>query len=68
VVVKDKAKIQELAGGFNGWLKQAPVIIVACADPKDAGATTHELLPCGCGISMQELILAATDMELGHAG
>ena len=26
IVVKDKAKIQELAGGLNGWLKQAPVI------------------------------------------
>jgi nitroreductase len=66
VVVKDKAKIQELAGGFNGWLKQAPVIVVACADPKDAG--THDGMNyylVDVGISMQQLILAATDMELG---
>jgi nitroreductase len=66
VVVKDKAKIQELACGFNGWLKQAPVIIVACADPKDAG--THDGMNyylVDVGISMQQLILAATDMELG---
>ena len=66
VVVKDKAKIQELACGFNGWLKQAPVIIVACADPKDAG--THDGMNyylVDVVISMQQLILAATDMELG---
>lgn len=66
VVVKDKAKIQELAGGFNGWLKQAPVIIVACADPKDSGA--HDSMNyylVDVGISMQQLVLAATDMELG---
>src|SRR5665647_2703749 len=37
VVVKDKAKIQELSGSLNGWLKQAPIIVVACADPKDSG-------------------------------
>ena len=66
MVVKDKAKIQELAGGFNGWLKQAPVIIVACADPKDSG--THDSMNyylVDVGISMQQLILAATDVELG---
>ena len=66
VVVKDKAKIQELAGGFNGWLKQAPVIIVACADPKDSG--THDSMNyylVDVGISMQQLILAATNLELG---
>src|SRR5659263_134336 len=66
IVVKDKAKIQELAGGFNGWLKQAPVIVVACADPKDSGA--HDSMNyylVDVGISMQQLILAATDMELG---
>ncbi|MGA3111143.1 MAG: nitroreductase family protein [Candidatus Bathyarchaeia archaeon] len=66
VVVKDKAKIQELASGFNGWLKQAPVIVVACADPKDSGA--HDGMNyylVDVGISMQQLVLAATDAELG---
>ncbi|MGA3290041.1 MAG: nitroreductase family protein [Candidatus Bathyarchaeia archaeon] len=65
IVVKDKTKIQELAGGFNGWLKQAPVIVVACADPKDSGA--HDSMNyylVDVGISMQQLILAATDLEL----
>lgn len=66
VVVKDKAKIQELSGILNGWLKQAPVIIVACADPKDSGdrnGMNYYLVDVG--ISMQQLVLAATDLELG---
>ena len=65
VVVKDKAKIQELSGRF-GWLKQAPIIIVACADPKDSGdrnGMNYYLVDVG--ISMQQLILAATNLELG---
>jgi nitroreductase len=55
-----------LAGGFNGWLKQAPVIVVACADPKDSGehdGMNYYLVDVG--ISMQQLVLAATDLELG---
>jgi nitroreductase len=66
IVVKDKAKIQELAGGLNGWLKQAPVIVVACADPKDSGdrnGMNYYLVDVG--ISMQQLVLAATDTGLG---
>jgi nitroreductase len=65
VVVKDKAKIQELSGRF-GWLKQASVIIVACADPKDSGdrnGMNYYLVDVG--ISMQQLVLAATNLELG---
>ena len=66
IVVKDKAKIQELASGLNGWLKQAPVIVVACADPKDSGdrnGMNYYLVDVG--ISMQQLVLAATDVGLG---
>ncbi len=66
IVVKDKTKIQELAGSLNGWLKQAPVIVVACADPKDSGdrnGMNYYLVDVG--ISMQQLVLAATDLELG---
>ncbi len=66
IVVKDKAKIQELAGGLNGWLKQAPVIVVACADPKDSGdrnGMNYYLVDVG--ISMQQLVLVATNLELG---
>lgn len=66
IVVKDKAKIQQLAGGYNGWLKQAPVIVVACADPKKSGS--HDGMDyylVDVGISMQQLILAATSFGLG---
>ena len=65
IVVKEKAKIQELAGRF-GWLKQAPVVVVACADPKDSGdrnGMNYYLVDVG--ISMQQLVLAATALELG---
>ena len=65
IVVKEKTKIQELAGRFS-WLKQAPVIIVACADPKDSGdrnGMNYYLVDVG--ISMQQLVLAATALELG---
>ena len=66
IVVKDKAKIQELAGGLNGWLKQAPVIVVACADPKDSGDRNGmNYFLVDVGISMQQLVLAATDTGLG---
>ena len=65
IVVKDKTKIQELSGNF-GWLKQAPVVVVACADPKDSGdrnGMNYYLVDVG--ISMQQLVLAATAMDLG---
>ena len=66
IVVKDKNKIQELASGLTGWLKKAPVIVVACADPKDSGdrnGMNYYLVDVG--ISMQQLVLAATAVELG---
>ena len=66
IVVKDKTKIQELAGSLNGWLKQAPIIVVACADPKDTddrNGMNYYLVDVG--LSLQQLVLAATDLELG---
>lgn len=66
VVVKDKANIQEIAGTLNSWLKQAPVVLVACADPKDSGSRNGmDYYLVDVGISMQQLVLAATDMGLG---
>ena len=65
IVVKDKDKIQELSGSFS-WLKQAPVVVVVCADPKDSGdrnGMNYYLVDVG--ISMQQLVLAATALELG---
>ena len=65
IVVKDKATIKELSGSF-GWLKQTPVIVVACADPKDSGDRDGmKYFLVDVGISMQQLVLAATALELG---
>ena len=66
IVVKDKAKITELSGFLNSWLKQAPVVLAACADPQHSGnmnGMAYYLVDIG--ISMQQLVLAATDLGLG---
>jgi nitroreductase len=66
IVVKEKTKIAELNGIYHSWLKQAPVVIVACADPKDSGSHNDmDYYLVDVGISMQQLVLAATDMGLG---
>jgi nitroreductase len=66
VVVKDKAKIEELSGSINPWLRQAPVVVVACADPADSGSRNGmEYFLVDVGISMQQLVLSATDLGLG---
>jgi nitroreductase len=64
--VKDKDKIDALASGFTSWLKEAPIVLAACIDPKDSG--THNNMSyylVDVGISMTQLILAATDLGLG---
>lgn len=66
ILVTDRAKIQELASGFIGWIKKAPVVVVACADPKESGSRNGmDYYLVDVGISMQQLVLAATDMGLG---
>src|SRR5665648_410671 len=58
IVVKDKATIQELSGSF-GWLYQAPIVVVACADPKNSGDRNGmKYFLVDVGISMQQLVLA----------
>jgi nitroreductase len=66
VVIKDKDKIKELAGGRRTWLTQAPVVLAACADPEDSGVHNGmDYFLVDVGISMQQLVLAATDLGLG---
>jgi len=67
VVVKDKAKIEKLANGIvNSWLKQAKVVIVACGDPKKSGSRNGiDYYLVDVAISMEHLVLAATDLCLG---
>lgn len=66
IVVKDKTKIEAMASLLNSWLKQAPAIVAACADPKDSGSRNGmDYFLVDVGISMQQLVLAATDLGLG---
>jgi len=66
IVVKEKAKIETLGGLLIPWLKHAPIVLVACADPKES--ETHNSMDyflVDIGISMQQAVLAATDLGLG---
>ena len=72
VVVRDPDTIGKLAGqriyGYpiNNWLRSAPVVIVACADPRESGA--HGDLPywaVDTAIALEHLVLAATALGLG---
>ena len=66
ILVKDKKKIAELASMFMGWIKQAPAVIVACADPKASGQRNGmDYYLVDVGIAMQQLVLAATSLGLG---
>ncbi|MBA7603760.1 hypothetical protein ES703_10877 [subsurface metagenome] len=60
VVVTDKEVIRTLVsrafGEMNLVLKEAPVIIIACADPGDAVFDV--------GLAVENMILAATDLGL----
>jgi len=68
IIVKETITIQEIAraGIINRWLKQAPALIIACADPHLSG--TREGLPyflVDTAIAMDHLILSATEKGLG---
>jgi nitroreductase len=66
IVIKNKKTIEELASTFIGWIKQAPIVIAACANPKDSG--THNNMDyylVDVGISMEHLVLGATDQGIG---
>ena len=69
IVVKDKEKIELLskaAGTVNIWFKKAPIMIVACGDPKLSGIRKGiEYFMVDVAISMEHLVLAATDLGLG---
>ncbi|OPX65779.1 MAG: nitroreductase A [Methanomassiliicoccales archaeon PtaB.Bin215] len=69
VAVTNKETISQLAKCnmvFNGWLKDAPAVIVVCADPKES-ADMNDLpyYMWDAALAAQNLVLAATDMGLG---
>ena len=68
VVITDTTIIHEIAktGVINRWIKQAPVIIIACADPHLSGENNQiPYYAVDTAIAMQHLILSATNVGLG---
>jgi nitroreductase len=67
IIVNDEEKIRKLAAGIiNSWMKNVKMVIVACADPKKSGTKNGmEYYLVDVGISMEHLVLAATNLGLG---
>ena len=68
IVVKDKKSIEELSKTsiINRWLKNVPVIIVACGDPRHSGSRNDiNYFIVYVSIALEHLVLAATDKGLG---
>jgi len=68
IVVKDKKIIKDLSKTsiINRWLKNVPVIIVACGNPKQSGFRNGiEYFIVDVSIALEHLVLAATDKGLG---
>jgi len=64
IVVTDEALRKKIA--TRDWAAQAPVIIVGCADPTKAGDKDGKpYYMLDLGLSMEHLILAATERGLG---
>ena len=61
---KNKSLRQEISE--KEWIAEAPIIIVCCADPTKSGNKHNQpYYMLDVGISMEHLILAATDIGLG---
>ena len=68
IVVKDKKIIKDLSKTsiINRWLKNVPVVIVACGDPKQSGSRNDiNYFIVDVSIALEHLVLAATDKKLG---
>ncbi len=63
---KRRIKIAESRPESKDWISQAPVIIVACAQPQNSGHMgDKDYYMTDIGISFEHLILAASDRGLG---
>ena len=68
IVVKDKKVIEDLSktSMINRWLKNVPVIIVACGDSTQSGSRNDiNYFVVDVSIALEHLVLAATDKGLG---
>lgn len=68
IVIKNKETIEAVAKTslINRWLRAAPVLVIACADPIESGRqNSFEYYSVDVTIALEHLILAATDVGLG---
>ena len=68
IIVNDKDSIEEIAKAniINRWLKQAPALIIICADPFLSGKRNDiAYFLVDAAIAFDHLILSATDKGLG---
>lgn len=68
IIVKDKKIIKDLSKTsiINRWLKNVPVIIVACGDPKESGFRNDiSYFIVDVSIALEHIVLAAADKGLG---
>ncbi|KYK22247.1 nitroreductase [Thermoplasmatales archaeon SG8-52-4] len=68
ILVKDEKIIRDLSKTsiINRWLKNAPIIIVACGDPKESGFRNDiSYFIVDVSIALEHIVLAATDKGLG---
>jgi nitroreductase len=68
IVIRDVNRIEKLAKSsiINRWLRNVPVVIVACGDPFSSGNKNNmKYFEVDVAIAMEHIILAATDMGLG---
>ena len=72
IVVRERETIQRLvranylAGAVNWWLKDVPVLVVACAEPRESGSKgdlSYYLVDVAIGL--EHFVLAATAEGLG---
>ena len=65
IIVTDQSIKKKLAQAGEKFINEAPVIIVACADPKDSHHRPGmDYYMVDVGISFEHLILAAKHLEL----
>ena len=68
IIINNPALIKEIAKTtlINRWVKQAPMLIIACADPHESGSNNNiDYYTVDVAIAMQHIVLAATDQGLG---
>jgi nitroreductase len=72
IIVREQEAIQQLVragwlgGAINLWLKDVPLIVVACADPRPSGQKGDQpYYLVDVAIALEHLVLAATAEGLG---